>query len=75
MCVLSTFDKDCWESPVTLYGVPGFDMIVELHHSRAYSCTRIAALTSKHSKSLGKKNKIVMHFHPKSSTYDWDPES
>lgn len=33
-------------------GAPGFNMTMELHHSRAYSCTRIAVLISKHSKVL-----------------------
>lgn len=36
MYVLSAFDKDGWESLVTLSGVPRFNMSIELHHSRPY---------------------------------------
>lgn len=74
MYTLSAFNKGDWERHVTLQKIPEFNMTVELDHSRAYACNRIASTHSKilpirhtANPSYKKKKKIVMYSIPTSS--------
>lgn len=52
-CMCFLLLTKCLVKPcIITLGAPGFNMTIELHHSRAYSCTRIAVLISKHGKFL-----------------------